>query len=491
MSAQLHNPTDSLLYLQECLNDLQNRFYGLQLEQLQKHHQHAALEQAAHGTHQNGNIQNQFSESNNQKLVRVPSLTNSIWSHNPHRPPSTSSATTTSSSSSTSDRDSTSSSISSLRSFSPSSSGVSVSATGVSSSNINQEQHAGMGLSGVPATSIPTEIAAANAFNASAAAAASLEQFWNPSNIGLQYLTSQTSQLVQNEIQKQQQHRARQEQEQQKQLYISGAGKKGKIAPIGSGKPITNSNSISNHGNFPFGTFDPTFQHHQSINHHRNQQQQQQQQHYQHVQQVHQQTQPHQARNHHAANQMAGIYGNMNPKYSQKLKKNSASNSNSKHLAANKAKQGPFNKVLIVGLATQYRSLNGVLDIFRPYGDVVSARVYRPFNTLPPEITRWVPSIELQGVYCAIVEYPTARCAKFAVGVLRERVQSNNYRVVLLKPGAYEELQRQQTLIDSNSVLTSKVENQTSQGQPQNGDDSGNESLEQRSSRSSSDCHSD
>jgi hypothetical protein len=237
MSAQLHNPTDSLLYLQECLNDLQNRFYGLQLEQLQKHHQHAALEQAAHGTHQNGNIQNQFTESNKQKLVRVPSLSNSIWSHNPHRPPSTSSATTTSSNSSTSDRDSTSSSISSLRSFSPTSSlspSSSVSQAGLSSGGLSQEAHGGLGLHQVPATSIPTEIAAANAFNASAAAAASLEQFWNPSNIGLQYLTSQTSQLVQNEIQKQQQQRARQEQqEQQKQLYISGGSKKGKIAPIG------------------------------------------------------------------------------------------------------------------------------------------------------------------------------------------------------------------------------------------------------------------
>lgn len=69
------------------------------------------------------------------------------------------------------------------------------------------------------------------------------------------------------------------------------------------------------------------------------------------------------------------------------------------------------------------------LDIFRPYGDVVSARVYRPFLTLPPEITRWVPSVEVQGAFCAIIEYPTARCAKFAVGVLRERVTTNKYRL--------------------------------------------------------------
>lgn len=151
-----------------------------------------------------------------------------------------------------------------------------------------------------------------------------------------------------------------------------------------------------------------------------------------------------------------------------------------------KPKQGPFNKVLIVGLAPEYRSLNGVLDIFRPYGDVVSARVYRPFLTLPTEITRWVPSIELQGAYCAVIEYPTARCAKFAVGVLRERVTTNKYRVVLLKPGAYEELQRQQILIITANAPTSppKEVDETVQS------DSGNESFENRSSRSS-DCHSD
>ena len=60
---------------------------------------------------------------------------------------------------------------------------------------------------------------------------------------------------------------------------------------------------------------------------------------------------------------------------------------------------------------------------------MVSARVYRPFLTLPPEITRWVPSVEVQGAFCAIIEYPTARCAKFAVGVLRERVTTNKYRL--------------------------------------------------------------
>lgn len=151
-----------------------------------------------------------------------------------------------------------------------------------------------------------------------------------------------------------------------------------------------------------------------------------------------------------------------------------------------KQKQGPYNKVLIVGLSAEYRSLNGVLNIFRPYGDVVSARVYRPYSTLPNEITRWCPSVEVQDSFSAVVEYPTARCAKFAVGVLRERVQSNRYRVVLLKPGAYEELQRQKL-----SILSSSQTAETPAKVTETQSDSGNESFEVTSRVSSSDIASD
>ncbi|CAG5097958.1 Oidioi.mRNA.OKI2018_I69.XSR.g15308.t1.cds [Oikopleura dioica] len=168
--------------------------------------------------------------------------------------------------------------------------------------------------------------------------------------------------------------------------------------------------------------------------------------------------------------------------FAPKKMHNNAKKSNSN---ADKQKQGPFNKVLIVGLGPNHRSLPDVVDIFRPYGDVVSARVLPPFQTLPNDITRWVPSVELQGTYCAIVEYPTARCAKFAVGVLRERVVSNKYRVVLLKPGAYDELQRQhQLILGSTCSSTDEKEQQNAEISS----DSGNESVEHRST---SDCQSD
>ena len=145
----------------------------------------------------------------------------------------------------------------------------------------------------------------------------------------------------------------------------------------------------------------------------------------------------------------------------------------------------------------------------------MSARVYRPYSTLPNEITRWCPSVEVQDSFSAVVEYPTARCAKFAVGVLRERVQANRYRylykyvqkavrlfvprrascppgthdnlqlrVVLLKPGAYEELQRQKISI-LNSQQELKSANQKKHADSQSQSDSGNESLEVNSRISS------
>jgi len=365
-----YQPTnaDSLIYLQECINDLQTRFYGLQLEHLQK-------------------------QEHQKMLNQLPSLNNSIWSTqsaNPYRPPSASSSTTSSAAQS---------SASSERSFSPDISAASVAQLNAAAAFWPQAQAAAATLAAF--NQLPKGVAnAANALN-------SLQP------------------------------------EQIDQLFDQSKPKI--ISPIGTGKP-------KNLAHFS----------------------------QQHV--VPQQFNQYDQR----GNNNVTRQFNHQRKVSQKKMPNNVGIARHPK-TPEKPKQGPFNKVLIVGLAPEYRSLNGVLDIFRPYGDVVSARVYRPFGTLPQEITRWVPSIELQGAYCAVVEYPTARCAKFAVGVLRERVTTNKYRVVLLKPGAYEELQRQQTLIvtanPTNTTPTKEVEEQVQS-------DSGNESFENRSSRSS-DCHSD
>lgn len=360
---------DSLIYLQECINDLQTRFYGLQLEQLQKQEQQKMLNQ-------------------------LPSLNNSIWSTqtaNPNRPPSASSSV---SSGTTSDRDS---GASSMRSYSPDISASSVAQLNAAAAFWPQAAaQAAAAQAATLAAFMPKGVNAASAFN------------------GFQQEKLEDLLL--------------QQQKQQQKM----------ISPIGTGKP-RNMNQFAQKqtvGQFDQRTAYPFKQ------------------------------------------QQRRVVSN------KKVINLNLSNRQQKQ--PEKPKQGPFNKVLIVGLAPEYRSLNGVLDIFRPYGDVVSARVYRPFGTLPAEITRWVPSIEVQGAYCAVIEYPTARCAKFAVGVLRERVSSNKYRVVLLKPGAYEELQRQQTLINGTEASLKNVSDETHS-------DSGNESVENRSNRggNTSDCHSD
>lgn len=390
MSSNYSN-ADSLLYLQECINDLQNRFYGLQLEHMQKQEQQKMLQQ-------------------------LPSLNNSsIWStqsSNPYRPPSASSSTTSTTTAVSSDRDSGAGS--SMRSFSPD----------ISAASVAQLNAAAALWPQAAANALAAFMPKGAITNAQAANAAML-----------QFQTEQMDELF-------------------------NKSKPKMLSPIGTGKPKTIGHYAHQHQMASYGNhFD-----------------------------------------HRAANHAAFPFNkNHQRKPTQKRSNNNHLSSNKQQKQQEKPKQGPFNKVLIVGLAPEYRSLNGVLDIFRPYGDVVSARVYRPFLTLPPEITRWVPSIELQGAYCAVIEYPTARCAKFAVGVLRERVTTNKYRVVLLKPGAYEELQRQQTLIQSAAVQcpvpsvviqSAAKELQHHQATEEANSDSGNESFENRSSRSS-DCHSD
>lgn len=386
---------ESLPYILEAINDLQTRFYGLQLEQLK----------------------------NQEKMQQLPSL-NSIWSTSSGsacgstRPPSTGSAA------SSVDRDSGNSSI---RSFSPD-------------------------VSSASAQHYSSQLNAAAALWPQAAAAASLAAFLPKQQNQL------NAHLLQNAIQVQKNH----QKQQQNMVFANDAdvkfsnfenSHKKHISPIGSGIPKNSqmhspwAQNTRNMGNFKT-TASPFM------------------------------------------NYLDNRHNKQTPRTFQKpfvpkknhatVKKANAGNH------ADKQKQGPFNKVLIVGLGPSHRSLPDVVDIFRPYGDVVSARVLPPFQTLPNDITRWVPSVELQGTYCAIVEYPTARCAKFAVGVLRERVVSNKYRVVLLKPGAYDELQRQHQLILGSSA--EKSTNSQKAEIAETSSDSGNESVENRSTDFQSDA---
>ena len=54
---------------------------------------------------------------------------------------------------------------------------------------------------------------------------------------------------------------------------------------------------------------------------------------------------------------------------------------------------------------------------------------------------------------CAVIEFMTARVAKFVVGVLRKRIEALNFRIGLLKPGLSDEMiVQKQRLLDVNHM---------------------------------------
>merc|ERR1719361_2410519 len=58
-----------------------------------------------------------------------------------------------------------------------------------------------------------------------------------------------------------------------------------------------------------------------------------------------------------------------------------------------------------------------------------------------------------QGTYCAIVEFYSARMAKFIIGILRKRLPVLKFRCALLKPSAAIELTNQADNLGLNGVV--------------------------------------
>ena len=81
------------------------------------------------------------------------------------------------------------------------------------------------------------------------------------------------------------------------------------------------------------------------------------------------------------------------------------------------------------------------LAVFHPYGDVTLVRVLKPGKQLPFDTKQYASKIpELGTVTCALIDFETARAAKFAVHVLRQRADEIGFRLALLKPGIEEKL---------------------------------------------------
>jgi hypothetical protein len=71
---------------------------------------------------------------------------------------------------------------------------------------------------------------------------------------------------------------------------------------------------------------------------------------------------------------------------------------------------------------------------------VAQIQVIGPNDVVPEGVKKWCQNSDLEPSHSAVVEFLTARTAKFVVGVLRKRLAQLNFRVGLIKPGLGEEL---------------------------------------------------
>ena len=73
-------------------------------------------------------------------------------------------------------------------------------------------------------------------------------------------------------------------------------------------------------------------------------------------------------------------------------------------------------------------------------------------KSFPIDITRrnLFDQTDFTSSHCAVIEFLTARVAKFVVGVLRKRIEGLNFRIGLLKPGLSEEMKVQSRRLEES-----------------------------------------
>jgi hypothetical protein len=71
------------------------------------------------------------------------------------------------------------------------------------------------------------------------------------------------------------------------------------------------------------------------------------------------------------------------------------------------------------------------LAFFHPYGEVAQIQMIGPNDPIPEAVQKWCMDTELEPSQSAVVEFLTARTAKFVVGVLRKRLAQLNFRLVI------------------------------------------------------------
>jgi len=117
----------------------------------------------------------------------------------------------------------------------------------------------------------------------------------------------------------------------------------------------------------------------------------------------------------------------------------------------------PFRQLIILDLPENLRSIDVLAEKFQPYGRIFGIKFLHEhnFQSLGIEARNYIGHSNCQSDYGAIVEFETARTAKFCCGVLRKRVKQQGFRIAVLKPGAESELTAQKQLLLSDDSADS------------------------------------
>jgi hypothetical protein len=90
----------------------------------------------------------------------------------------------------------------------------------------------------------------------------------------------------------------------------------------------------------------------------------------------------------------------------------------------------PHCELFLTNLPPAMRSIAGLAAFFHPYGEVAQIQVLSPNDDIPEPVMKWCKEKDVPNGHSAIVEFLTARTAKFVVGVLRKRLAQLNFRFV-------------------------------------------------------------
>merc|ERR1711990_184730 len=109
------------------------------------------------------------------------------------------------------------------------------------------------------------------------------------------------------------------------------------------------------------------------------------------------------------------------------------------------------------------RSVTTLAGFFHPYGEIANIQIIPVGQKFPEECHKFIDTHEFDETFCAIVEFLTARVAKFVVGVLRKRIEALNFRIGLLKPGLSDEMKIQSRRLEESihvPTLSTKTQDQ-------------------------------